>query len=77
MAEPHPGRLLRLPEVLAMTGIRSKSDLYRRIRARTFPASRRLSHRVAVWSESEMSAWIATAWRDARPVADVDNPQAL
>ncbi|WP_419716293.1 helix-turn-helix transcriptional regulator [Brevundimonas aurantiaca] len=65
MVEPHPGRLLRLPEVLSMTGIGSKTDLYRRIRNGAFPASRRLSHRVAIWSESEVSEWIGQAWQKA------------
>lgn len=62
MIEPHPGKLLRLPEVLSMTGIGSKTDLYRRIRNGAFPASRRLSHRVAVWSETEIKAWISRMW---------------
>lgn len=53
-------RLIRLPEVLQRTGI-SKSEIYRRIRTGAFPRARRLSHRVAVWPESEIDVWISDA----------------
>lgn len=50
-------QFLRLPDVLRITGIGSKSDLYRRIRAKTFPAGQRLSHRVIVWPEPVIADW--------------------
>ena len=58
-------RFLRLPEVLSFTGIGSKSDLYRRIRAKTFPAGQRLSHRVVVWPEPVVADWQRSQLPDA------------
>ena len=48
---------MRLREVLAVTGIGSKSDLYRRIQAGTFPKGQRLSHKLAVWPEPVIAEW--------------------
>lgn len=50
-------RFMRLPDVLNQTGIGSKTDLYRRIRAKTFPQGVRLSHRVVVWPEPVVADW--------------------
>lgn len=50
-------RYLRLPDVKAKTSL-SRSEIYRRIAAGDFPKQRRLSHRVSVWLESEIEAWI-------------------
>ena len=50
-------RLIRLPEVVRLTGL-SKSELYRRAAAGTFPAPRRISYKVSVWAWSEVKAWI-------------------
>lgn len=52
-----PDRLIRLPEVLRRVGV-SKSTLYRMIREGAFPGGRRLSHRVTVWSEIKLAAWV-------------------
>ena len=50
-------RLIRLPEVIQITSI-SRTQIYRLIAAGTFPKQRRISHKVAVWKESEVAAWI-------------------
>jgi prophage regulatory protein len=62
--------LLRLPEVCRRVGI-SRSELYRRVCARTFPAPIKLGERASAWPEHEVSAWIAArvAERDAKGAA--------
>lgn len=49
---------LRQPQVLALVPI-SKSTLWRRIRARTFPAPVKLSERVTAWRAEDIRRWIA------------------
>ena len=49
---------LRQPQVLAFVPI-SKSTLWRRIQARTFPGSVKLSERVTVWRAEDIRRWIA------------------
>lgn len=49
---------LRQPQVLAFVPI-SKSTLWRRIQARTFPAPLKLSPRVTVWRAEDIRRWIA------------------
>lgn len=56
MSEPEC--FLRLPQVRQRTGL-SKTEIYRRVSREEFPPSRRLSHRVAVWLESEVVQWQA------------------
>jgi prophage regulatory protein len=51
-------RLLRLPEVRERTG-KSRSAIYREIRAGSFPRQLALGPRTAAWSEAEVSEWIA------------------
>lgn len=52
-----PGRLLRLPEVMARVGLR-RSAIYQRMRDGRFPRSRSLGPKCAVWVESEINEWI-------------------
>jgi len=52
-----PLRFLRRPEVLARVGL-SKSTLYARIRAGTFPKPVPLGT-LSAWVESEVEAWMA------------------
>ncbi|HHT8972210.1 TPA: helix-turn-helix transcriptional regulator [Burkholderia cenocepacia] len=52
-----PERLLRFPEVRARIGL-SKTEIYRRIAAGTFPAGVRLGARAVAWRESAVEAWI-------------------
>ncbi|PKO39628.1 MAG: hypothetical protein CVU33_04670 [Betaproteobacteria bacterium HGW-Betaproteobacteria-6] len=49
---------LRQPQVLQFIPI-SKSTLWRRIQARTFPAPVKLSERVTVWRVEDVRKWIA------------------
>jgi predicted DNA-binding transcriptional regulator AlpA len=48
---------LRQSQVLAFVPI-SKSTLWRRIQARTFPAPVKLSERVTVWRAEDIRQWI-------------------
>ena len=48
---------LRQPQVLAFVPI-SKSTLWRRIQARTFPEPVKLSERVTVWRVEDIRRWI-------------------
>lgn len=48
---------LRQPQVLAFVPI-SKSTLWRRIQARTFPKPLKLSPRVTVWRAEDIRKWI-------------------
>lgn len=49
---------LRQPQVLVFVPI-SKSTLWRRIQAQTFPAPVKLSERVTVWRTEDIRRWIA------------------
>ena len=49
---------LRLSAVLARTGL-SRSEVYRRIAAGTFPPSVKIGARACAWSSREVDAWIA------------------
>jgi len=51
-----PPRFLRLPQVIERVGF-GKSEIYRRIAAGEFPASKRLSHKKAVWVSAEITDW--------------------
>jgi len=51
-----PDDFIRLPAVTASTGL-SKSEIYRRVQAGTFPRPIRLSHRVSVWTKSSVTRW--------------------
>lgn len=51
-------RLIRLPEVADRVGL-SKREVYRRIQQGRFPRGRRISHKVSVWIEADVTAWIA------------------
>lgn len=48
---------LRQPQVLAFVPI-SKSTLWRRIQAQTFPEPVKLSQRVTVWRAEDIRRWI-------------------
>lgn len=51
-------RLLRLPEVRQRVGL-SRTEIYRRIRSGTFPASVPLGQRASAWDSVEVDRWIA------------------
>jgi prophage regulatory protein len=52
-----PCRALRLPHVMAKTGL-SRTHIYRLIKRAEFPAPFKLSDRLAVWNEAEVDAWL-------------------
>jgi len=52
-----PDRILRLPAVLERTGL-SRSTLYRKIKAGTFPRQLSISTRCAGWRESSVIEWM-------------------
>jgi prophage regulatory protein len=52
-----PDRMLRLPEVLKRTGL-SRSTLYRKVEAGTFPHQISISTRCAAWRQSAVEDWL-------------------
>lgn len=48
---------LRMPRLVDKTGL-SRSLIYQLIKERKFPPPYKLSERVSVWSEQEVSAWM-------------------
>jgi prophage regulatory protein len=51
-------RLLRLPEVESMVGLR-KSSIYEQVKRGDFPAPVKLSRRAVCWPASSIDSWIA------------------
>ena len=50
--------LIKLPEVRRITTL-SRSEIYRRIAAGTFPKQIKLGAKSVAWLESDISQWIA------------------
>jgi prophage regulatory protein len=50
-------KLLRLPEVVALTGL-SRMTLWRLERAGRFPARRRLGANSVAWLDSDVESWM-------------------
>lgn len=50
--------LIPVCRVAELTGL-SRSEVYRRVALKTFPAPVRLSHKISRFSEMECRAWIA------------------
>lgn len=50
-------RLIRLPEVINLTGL-SRSSIYKYISENTFPQSVSLGERACAWVESEVQEWV-------------------
>jgi len=53
-----PERLLRLPEVELLSGLK-KTSIYQGAHAGTFPRPVRLSARCVAWRESDIAKWQA------------------
>ena len=51
-------RILRLPEVLRITGL-SRASIYRLVRFGTFPPSVKLTARTIGWYSTDIETWIA------------------
>ena len=56
--------LIRLPAVLALTGL-SRTSIWRLEAGLRFPRRRRIGDRAVAWDADEIDAWIAT-----RPLVD-------
>ena len=57
MAFQSPLRLMRLTEVLDLTGL-SRATLYRKISAGTFPPQHKLAERCCGWRAGEVEMWL-------------------
>ena len=68
MATQEPRRFIRIKEVLSITSL-SQSELYRRIKANTFPAQVKLAPGHVVWVLSEVDNWVAERIAEARSEA--------
>lgn len=56
-------RMLRLPQVIQLTGL-GRDSIYRLGSAGHFPRPRKLSERASAWREDEIQKWI-----ESRPIA--------
>jgi len=59
-------RLIRLPEVLAMTGLKNRQDLYLGMKKGAFPCPVKISSRAVAWRLNEIQDWI-----ESRPLVRV------
>ena len=57
MALQSPLRIMRLNEVLDLTGL-SRATLYRKIAAGTFPPQHKLATRCCGWRAGEVDVWL-------------------
>lgn len=57
MAYQSPLRMMRLDEVLTLTGL-SRATLYRKIAAGTFPSQHKLNERCCGWRAGEVDIWL-------------------
>lgn len=66
MADPHAGKLLRVADVKARTGL-GRTTIYRRMAAGTFPRPVQISVGLVGWYEAVIDAWVADpmGWRPA------------
>lgn len=55
---PRPERILRLPAVIAKTGI-SRSGIYQLMKSGDFPQSIKISARSVGWQESRLEEWVS------------------
>lgn len=64
----HPHiRLLKMPEVTAITGIR-RSQIYALVSEGTFPPPVKIGHQAVAWVDAEIQVWVRAriAERDAQ-----------
>ncbi|APW40547.1 hypothetical protein RD110_07865 [Rhodoferax koreense] len=54
---PAPDRLIRLPEVMEITGLK-KSTIYRMLKDGVFPPPGKLGTRFTTWKETAIRAWV-------------------
>ena len=58
-------RILRLPEVLALTGL-SRSTIYPRVEEGTFPKQINLGSRAVGWLDSDVQNWLCDRVSESR-----------
>ncbi|WP_323148823.1 AlpA family transcriptional regulator [Pseudomonas oryzihabitans] len=68
MATEQLRRFIRLPQVQELTSL-SRTEIYKRMKARTFPATVKLGPGHTVWVESEVAEWVDARIAEARGVA--------
>lgn len=63
-ADRRRDNLLRLAEVMGRTGL-SRTTIYNRMKAGTFPACLRISTGLIAWYQSDIDAWVENpmGWR--------------
>ncbi len=64
-----PGRFLRLPEVMARTGL-SRSTIYVRLDQGRFPSPVSLGGRAVGWIEAEIDEWMRNRIAESRNNAE-------
>ena len=64
-----PGRFLRLPEVMARTGL-SRSTIYVRLEQGLFPRPVSLGGRAVGWIDSEIDEWMNNRVAESRGDAE-------
>lgn len=69
-----PISLLRLPAVLALTGLK-KTTLYQLIKRGEFPLSLALTERTKAWRSDEVEAWINVRIEISKAVQIRDSAQ--
>jgi prophage regulatory protein len=57
MSANSPERILRLKSVIERTGL-SRSTVYRKVQASTFPKPLKISERCIGWRESDVETWL-------------------
>ena len=68
-------RIIRLPEVIKMTGL-SRSSIYAFKDAGTFPETVKLGKRSVGWVEAQVIEWISTRVQKTKPVPFLDTAAA-
>ena len=67
LAPPVQDRILRLPDVMAITGL-SRASVYRMVGEGRLPQSVPLGKRSVGWLASEINAWLQSLKAEAREV---------
>lgn len=68
----NPSRLIRRPEVEALTGL-SRSSIYARISRDEFPKAIPIGGRLVAWKESDIQQWINERIAEANNIKAIDN----
>ena len=63
--EMKSNRILRLPEVIRVSGL-ARSTIYLRVQEKRFPAPIKLSERSVGWVETEVQSWIDQRIQESR-----------